>query len=110
MGVQTPESKVKQFIRKYMQTEFPGIYYYSPMGGAFGKAGFPDHMYVWKGVLVVIEAKAENGRATELQKLTLQQLAKQGAIAAIVVGKDTEKMNRIRDAVYAELKKRGVES
>jgi hypothetical protein len=109
MGVQTPESKVKQFIRKYMTTTFPGIYYYSPMGGAFGKAGFPDHMYVWKGVLVVIEAKAENGRATELQMQTLRQLANQGAIAAIVVGKDSGKMDRIRDAVLAELKKRGVE-
>lgn len=109
MGVQTPESKVKQFIRKYMMSTFPGIYYYSPMGGAFGKAGFPDHIYLWKGVLVAIEAKAENGRATELQKQTLQQLSKQGAIAAIVVGKDTAKMDRIRDAVIAELKKRGVE-
>lgn len=109
MGVQTPESKVKQFIRKYMMSTFPGIYYYSPMGGAFGKAGFPDHIYLWKGVLVAIEAKAENGRATELQKQTLQQLARQGAIAAIVYGKDTAKMDRIRDAVIAELKKRGVE-
>ena len=109
MGVQTPESKVKQFIRKYMTTTFPGIYYYSPMGGAFGKAGFPDHAYLWKGVFVAIEAKAENGRTTELQKQTLQQLARQGAICAVVYGKDTAKMDRIRDAVLAELKKRGVE-
>lgn len=109
MGVQTPESKVKQFIRKYMMSTFPGIYYYSPMGGAFGKAGFPDHIYLWKGVLIAIEAKAENGRATELQKQTLLQLARQGAIATIVVGKDTAKMDRVRDAVLAELKKRGVE-
>ena len=36
MSVVTPEGKVKMFVRKFMQKHYPGHFYYSPMGGAFG--------------------------------------------------------------------------
>lgn len=109
MGVITPEGKVKQFIKKYMKSEFPNAWQYCPMGGAFGKAGVPDFLYLISGVLVGIEAKAEHGKLSQLQELTMKQMITQGAICAVVYGKDTAKMDRIRDAVLAELKKRGVE-
>lgn len=109
MGVITPEGKVKQFIKKYMKSEFPNAWQYCPMGGAFGKSGVPDFLYLIDGLLLGIEAKAEQGKLSQLQELTMKQMVRQGAICAVVYGKDTAKMDRIRDAVIAELKKRGVE-
>lgn len=106
MSVVTPEGKVKMFVRKYMREHFPNHFYYSPMGGAFGKAGMPDHLYLWNGILIGIEIKADKGRLSELQSQTLKQMAEQGALCAVVYGKDIDKMNRIKAAILAEHMKR----
>ena len=106
MSVITPEGKVKIFVRKFMNTNFPGIFYYSPMGGAFGKSGMPDHIYLWRGVLIGIEIKADRGRLSQLQEQTLKQMAAQGALCAVVYGKDEEKMLRIKTAILNEHTKR----
>lgn len=105
MGVVTPEGKVKNFIRKYMQQHFPGHWYYSPMGGAFGKGGVPDHLYLWEGILIAIEAKADKGVLSELQKGQLAALNKQKAICAVVRGRDVAKMDLIKQAVLKRYKK-----
>jgi len=102
MGVVTPEGKVKMFVRKYMREHFPGHFYYSPMGGAFGKAGMPDHIYLWKGILIGIEIKADKGRLSDLQSETLKQMSAQGALCAVVYGKDIAKMDRIKAAILQE--------
>ena len=106
MSVVTPEGKVKMFVRKFMRDHFPGHFYYSPMGGAFGKSGMPDHIYLWKGVLIGIEIKADGGRLSQLQEQTLKQMAAQGALCAVVYGKDEAKMNKIKAAIIAELDRR----
>lgn len=106
MSVVTPEGKVKMYVRKYMQKHFPGHWYYSPMGGAFGKAGVPDHLYLWNGILIAIEVKADKGILSALQREQLNQLNAQGAIGAVVYGKDDERMDQIRLKVLAEHKKR----
>ncbi len=105
----TPEGKVKKFIDKYMAEHFPDAWKYNPPGGAFGKAGVPDKFFLYKGVLIAIEAKAEDGKPTKLQLKNLQQLKEQGAIAAIVKGENHERMDQIRKAVKELLVKRGVE-
>ena len=106
MGVVTPEGKVKMYVRKFMREHFPGHFYYSPMGGAFGKAGMPDHLYLWNGILICIEIKAEKGKLSTLQEETLKQMAAQGAICAVVYGKDEAKMLRIKAATLNEHAKR----
>ena len=106
MSVVTPEGKVKMFVRKFMRTHFPGHFYYSPMGGAFGKAGMPDHLYLWNGILVGIEIKADKGKLSSLQDETLKQMAAQGALCAVVYGKDEAKMLRIKAAILNEHAKR----
>lgn len=102
MGVVTPEGKVKIYVRAFMRKHFPGHFYYSPMGGAFGKSGMPDHLYLWKGILIGIEIKADKGRLSELQRQTLDQMREQGALCAVVYGKDDEKMAVIRRAILNE--------
>lgn len=106
MGVVTAEGKVKIFVRKFMNTNFPGIFYYSPMGGAFGKSGMPDHIYLFKGILIGIEIKADGGRLSQLQEQTLKQMTAQGALCAVVYGRDEAKMQRIKAAILNEHDKR----
>ncbi len=106
----TPEGKVKKFVEKYMDQHFPEAWKYNPPGGAFGRAGTPDKFYLYKGVFIAIEVKADNGSATKLQMKTLQKLKEQGCIAAIVKGENLERMDLIRKAVKEELVKRGVET
>ena len=106
MSVVTAEGKVKMFVRKFMREHFPDHFYYSPMGGAFGKSGMPDHIYLINGILVGIEIKADKGKLSALQEQTLKQLSKQGALCAVVYGKDEAKMLRIKEAILKEHQKR----
>lgn len=106
MGVVTAEGKVKMYVRKFMREHFPGHFYYSPMGGAFGKAGMPDHLYLWNGILVGIEIKADKGKLSALQEETLKQMSAQGALCAVVYGRDEAKMMRIKEAILKEHSKR----
>ena len=105
----TPEGKVKKFIRQNMIAMFPGIWMYCPPGGAFGKAGVPDFLFLYKGVMIAIEAKAEDGKPTKLQMKRLNELKEMGCIAAIVKGENQNRLDQIRKAVKEELVKRGVE-
>lgn len=106
----TPEGKVKKFIDDYMKAHFPGAWKYNPPGGAFGKAGVPDKIFLYKGVMIAIEAKSETGTPSKLQLKNLHHLKEQGCIAAIVKGCDYDRMDKIRKAIKKELVKRGVES
>ena len=105
----TPEGKVKKFIRQYMTQHFKDHWMYCPPGGAFGKAGAPDFLFLYKGILIAIEAKAGDNTPTKLQLKRLNELKQQGAIAAVVRGENLERMDQINKAVKAELTKRGVE-
>jgi hypothetical protein len=103
--ISTPEGKVKQFINKQMKEWYPDATYYAPPGGPFGRNGFPDRMWFIRAnefstVVVAIEAKAiGNETPTELQRKTLVALARQGVVAAVVVGKDLDHMERVRDEI-----------
>lgn len=106
MSIKTPEAKVKDFVKAFMFNNFKGIFYYAPPGGIFGKAGMPDHLYLWRSVLIAIEVKSPNGTLTKLQRKTLDDLKDQGAVAAVVFGKDTSKMNLIKSIIENEVIRR----
>lgn len=98
----TPENKVKDFIDRRMKSWYPTAVKYSPPGvGRFGKNGMPDRLWWIKAtneicISVAIEAKADNGKASDLQIKTLNSLQSQGVIAAIVTGKNEDLMRRIK--------------
>jgi hypothetical protein len=105
----TPESKVKLFIDNYMKANFPSAFKYSPPGiGRFGKNGMPDRIW-WVPaadqvcITVMIEAKAEGNKATQLQLNTLTKLAMLGVVVAVVIGKDQEKMERIKNEILRRI-------
>lgn len=87
-----------------MFSNFEDIWYYSPMAGQFGNAGVPDHLYLWKGIFIVIEAKVEGNSPTALQWKHLKHIARQGGVAAVVTGKDLDKMVKIRNTILARIK------
>lgn len=101
---ETPEAKVKRFIREYMDEWFPDAWTYAPPGGMFGSTGAPDRLYLWKGVFIAIEAKAGDNTPTALQWKHLKHIARQGGVAAVVTNKDLDKMNKIRSAVLKKVK------
>lgn len=53
-------------------------------GGGYQRNGLPDLIICWKGRFIGIELKAENGRASELQKYELEQIRKAGGVGLIL--------------------------
>ena len=64
-------------------------------GGKYTKAGLPDMHIVVHGISVEIELKAPNGRASELQKQKLSQIADAGCIGFIAKPSDFENIKAL---------------
>jgi len=78
----TPEAKVKAKIKKILEAE--DVYYAMPIGSAFGNSGVPDFLCCVNGFFMAIEAKANGGKATALQKKHLQKINAEGGYALII--------------------------
>ncbi len=96
----TPEGKVKIWLDKQLDKYLPGHWKVKPRGGPFGKAGTGDYIVCWQGIFIMIEVKAdESCHATPLQLHQLNAVIDAGGIAAVIKGKDEQRVIRIRDAV-----------
>ena len=100
----TPESKVKEKIKRWLDLNMPGHWRVMPRGGPFGKAGCPDILICWQGVFIAIEVKSDVGDPTPLQIANLKQIKSAGGVAALVRGYDVVRLNAIRDAVIKLVK------
>lgn len=100
MGVQTPEGKVKRKIRQWVRDNMPGAWHYAPPGGAFGRAGVPDDVWLWRGKFFAIEAKADTSRPpTDLQWHELKKIKAAGGISCVMYGFETNKLEIIRRTI-----------
>lgn len=63
-------------------------YYEKRHGSMFVSSGLPDMHIVVNGHSIEVEVKAENGRASELQKLMLDQINTCGGKGLLVYPKD----------------------
>lgn len=97
----TPEGKAKRKNKDWLILNLPGMWFVSPRGGPFGKAGCPDWLICWMGVFIAIEVKSEEGAPTPLQISQLKQIKAAGGIAAIVRGYDPVRLQAIKDAALA---------
>jgi hypothetical protein len=79
---QTPEGKVKDKIKKILKAH--NIYFAMPMGTGYGNAGVPDFLCCMKGKFVAIEAKANGGETTALQKKNLKEIEECGGQAWVI--------------------------
>ncbi len=77
------EKTIVNAILKYLRT-FDNCFCFKEHGGVYGTAGIPDIICCYKGRFFAFEVKTEKGRATELQKATIEKIIRAGGIAEIV--------------------------
>jgi len=99
----TPEGSVKVWAKRQYDILFPGHWRVSPRGGPFGKAGCPDDLLCWMGVFIAIEVKSLEGSVSGLQLIALKEIQAAGGVAAVLRGKDLNKLIAIRDAVMKKV-------
>lgn len=100
----TPEGSVKVWAKKQYEILFPGHWRVSPRGGPFGKAGCPDDIICWMGTFIAIEVKSSEGSPSALQMLALKEIQAAGGIAAILRGKDLNRLIAIRNKVLERVR------
>lgn len=92
----TPESKVKEWAKRKLKKELPDVWLYAPPGGAFGRAGVPDQLGLWRGVFFAIEYKADAKKnPTDIQWVQLKHLDRQGCIACVLKGKNSDRLDSL---------------
>ena len=96
---QTPESKVKQAIKKVLAKH--GVYYAMPIGSGYGNSGVPDFICNVNGKFLAIEAKAGTGQLTALQLKNLKQINDVGGVGIVV----RENMEDYLEGVIIGMKK-----
>ena len=88
MAALTPEGKVKRKLDRLLKQL--GVWYFCPMGGAFGKAGIPDRIAIVRGRFIGIEVKAdEKSKPTALQLKCGEQIEAAGGVWFLVNGDAT---------------------
>lgn len=84
------EKSIVNSILKYLNS-LPQCRAEKTWGGGYGNAGKPDITGCLNGRRFELEVKVPGGKATPLQKVTLEQWKEAGAIAAVVHSVDEVK-------------------
>ena len=77
------ESNIVTSILSYLRT-IPNCFAWKTHGGMYGTAGIPDIIACVRGRFFAFEVKTATGKATALQKATLQKILASGGTAAVV--------------------------
>lgn len=88
----TPEAKVKKVVVNQLRNL--GAYYFYPVTGGYGRSGVPDIVGCYKGRFFGIECKAGKNVPTDLQRINLEDIDKQGGISLVVNEKN---MHSVQD-------------
>lgn len=78
----TKESKLEQDIEKFMQRK--GIWQLARYQAQSNQNGLPDRLYLYKGYLLGLELKTDEGKPTKLQLKKIDAINKNGGIGLIV--------------------------
>ena len=77
------EKDIVQSILRYLKT-VTDCFAWKTHGGMYGTAGIPDIIACVNGRFFAFEVKTTSGKATALQKATLQKILASGGTAAVV--------------------------
>lgn len=80
----TPEGKVKQAVKKILDSHKPDCWYFMPVASAFGAAGTPDFIGVCRGQMFAIETKAGKNKPTAMQNLKMAEIKAAGGVVLVV--------------------------
>lgn len=78
----TKESKLEEEIEKFMNKR--GIWQLARYQAQSNQNGLPDRLYLYKGYLLGLELKTDEGTPTKLQLRKIDEINKNGGIALIV--------------------------
>ena len=88
----TPESKVKQKVKKILDSY--GAYHFSPQTGGYGRSGIPDIIACYKGSFIAIECKANGNKPTMLQQREINKIQESQGHAYVI---DENNINTVND-------------
>lgn len=89
----TPEGKVKQKVRGILD-QYPSMYYYMPVPTGYGRVSL-DFIGCYNRLFFAVETKADGGKLTHRQKMTIAEMQLAGAVVFVLTG--------TVDLAYAEL-------
>ena len=80
----TPEGKVKDVLRNYLEKH--KIWYYCPVSGGYSRNGVPDFFILHNGRFIGVEVKRDGEKATALQRLEGEKIVAAGGTWFEVAG------------------------
>ncbi len=83
MARQTPEGKLKDRVKKYLDTLKPRVFHVKVLGGGAQASGMPDFFVCVRGQFVALELKAPDGKVEPLQQAILDWIALSGGKALV---------------------------
>lgn len=102
----TPETKVKQRVRKILDDH--GVYCFMPATGGYGRSGIPDIVGCYKGFFFAVECKAGRGTTTALQEKELRKIREAGGTAFVINETNVEELSQwLRDNSAMTVSKKG---
>ena len=94
------EKNFENRVKAYLKSK--GVWYIKYWGGSrFTKSGIPDLLACVNGKFVAIELKAPNGKPSELQLYTIEQIKKAGGKAFVLYPKD---FNEFKEIIEDEMR------
>lgn len=78
----TKESKLEEEIERFMNKR--GIWQLARYQAQSNQNGLPDRLYLYKGFLLGLELKTDEGEPTKLQLRKIDEINKNGGIALII--------------------------
>lgn len=91
----TPEGELKKNIRRLLEER--GAFWSNVSGGAYSKPGDPDIVACFLGFYLAIEAKANAGRQSEIQKVRQSEVEAAGG--RYVLARSEEDVSRALDFI-----------
>ena len=78
----TKESKLEEEVERFMRKK--GIWQLARYQAQSNQNGLPDRLYLYKGYLLGLELKTDEGRPTDLQLKKLEEINNNGGIGLII--------------------------
>ena len=93
----TKEGKLEEEIERFMSKR--GIWQLARYQAQSNQNGLPDRLYLYKGYLLGLELKTDEGEPTKLQLRKIDEINKNGGIALIIRNiREVEQLLKLVDA------------
>ena len=96
------EKAFENRIKKHLKER--GCWYVKYWAGSpYTKSGIPDLLCCIGGVFVAIEVKGKGGRASDLQRYTIEQIKESGGLAMILYPEQWDEFVKMVDILISQI-------